>query len=74
MIEAVITLLIYICVLALVVYLVIWVLGAIGVPIPAMVLKIVWIIFALMCLLMVLRLLPLGHGRLLSQIAIALSA
>jgi hypothetical protein len=69
MIESVITLLIYICVLALVVYLVIWVLGAIGVPIPAMVLKIVWIIFALMCLLMVLRLLPLGHGRLFSQLS-----
>lgn len=71
MIESVIMMLIYICILALVIYLVIWVLGSIGVPIPDMVMKIIWIIFALICLLMVLRIvLPgLGGGKLFSQLS-----
>ena len=34
MIESVITLLIYVCVICLVVYLIIYVLGAVGVPLP----------------------------------------
>jgi hypothetical protein len=55
MIEAIISLLIYICILALVVYLIIWVLGIIGVPIPDKVIQIVWVIVALVVILMVLR-------------------
>lgn len=61
MIESVITLLIYVCILALVVWLVIWVLGQIGVPLPAQVIRILWVIFALIVLLMIVRLL-LGGG------------
>jgi hypothetical protein len=55
MIEGIIQLLIYVCVLALVVYLIIWVLGIIGVPIPDKVIQIVWVIVALVVILMVLR-------------------
>jgi len=51
MIEAVIYALIVICVIALVGYLVIWVLQQLGVPLPAMVIKILWVIFALICIL-----------------------
>lgn len=71
MIEGLITLLIYVCVLALVIYLVIWVLQSIGVPLPAMVIKIMWIIVALVVLLLILRLvLPgLGQGKLLGMLA-----
>lgn len=61
MIEAVIQALIYICVLALVVYLVIWVVTEVlGVPIPPKVLQIIWIIVALVVLLVLIRLLPIG--------------
>lgn len=56
MVEALITMLIYICILALVVYLVIWVLGQIGVALPPQVIKILWIIVALVVLLMLVRL------------------
>jgi hypothetical protein len=61
MIESVITLLIYVCVLALVVYLVIWVLEQVGIALPAQVIKIVWIIVALVVLLLIVRML-LGGG------------
>jgi len=61
MIEALITMLIYICILALVVYLVIWVLGQIGIALPPQVVKILWVIVALVVLLMLVRLV-LGGG------------
>lgn len=67
MIEGVIYALIYICLVALVIYLVIWVLTTvIGVPIPAKVIQILWVIFALICILILVRLvLPhSGLGRL----------
>jgi hypothetical protein len=51
MITTLITLLIYVCVVALVFYLIIWVLGSIGVPLPAQVLKILWVILALFVIL-----------------------
>jgi bacteriorhodopsin len=66
MLESVITLLIYICVVALVIYLVIWVLSSVGVSLPPQVVKILWIIFALIVLLMLLRLLLPHSGRLFS--------
>lgn len=57
MIESVIALLIYVCVLALVIYVVIWVLGQIGVSLPPQVIKIIWIIVALLVLLWFVRVL-----------------
>lgn len=65
MIEAVIYALIYICLLALVIYLVIWVLQTVaGIGLPAKVIQIVWIIFALICLLILVRLLLPHMGKL----------
>lgn len=62
MLTAVITLLIYICVIALVFYLVVWVVrDVIGVPIPPKVIQILWVIFALIVILMLVNLL-LGSG------------
>lgn len=55
MIESLITLLIYVCILALVIYVVIWVLGEIGVTLPPQVVKIIWIIVALIVLLWLAR-------------------
>src|SRR5262245_48002710 len=55
MIESIITLLIYVCLLALVVYLIIWVLGVIGVPLPEKVIQIIWVIVALIVVLMILQ-------------------
>ena len=52
MIASVITFLIYVCILALVIYLIIWVLrDVVGVPIPAKVIQILWVIVALICIL-----------------------
>lgn len=58
MLETVITLLIYICVIALVVYLVLWVLESIGVALPPMVVKIIWVIVILLVVLLLFRALP----------------
>lgn len=64
MLTAVITLLIYICIVALVVYLVIWVLrDVVGVPIPPKVLQILWVIFALIVILALVNLM-IGSGGL----------
>ena len=52
MIASIITLLIYIVLLAIVVYLVIWVLGIIGVPIPEKVIQLLWVVVALIAILM----------------------
>ena len=52
MLATVITMLIYVCIVALVFYLVIWVLrDIIGLPIPAKVSQILWVIFALIVIL-----------------------
>lgn len=67
MIEAVIYALIYICVLALVIYLIIWVLQTVaGIGLPPKVIQIIWIIFALVCVLILVQLLlpRLGFGKL----------
>jgi len=56
MLASVITLLIYICVVALVFYLVIWVLrDVVGLPIPAKVIQILWVIFALIVILWIVQ-------------------
>ena len=52
MLASVITFLIYVCVLALVIYLIIWVLrDVLGLPIPAKVIQILWVIVALIVIL-----------------------
>ena len=67
MIESVITLLIYVCVLALVVYLIIYVLGVVGIALPPKAIQIIWVIVMLVVILLIVRLvLPgIGHGHLL---------
>ena len=57
MIEAVIRFLIGLCLLVAAVFLVLWVIAAIGLAIPAMVVKILWIVVALIALLWLFRLL-----------------
>jgi hypothetical protein len=61
MIVTIITLLIYICVLALVIYLIIWVLGVVGINLPPKVIQILWVIVALIALLFIVQAL-LGGG------------
>ena len=57
MIEAIIYALIYICLLALVIYLILWVLGTVvGVALPPKVVQIIWVIFALVCILILVQL------------------
>jgi hypothetical protein len=56
MVESVITLLIYICVLVALAWLVIWVVTEIlGLPIPPRVVQIIWVIVALVVILLVYR-------------------
>ena len=55
MVESVILLLIYLCVVVGVAWLVIWVLGQLGVPLPDQVIKILWVVVVLICLLILWR-------------------
>ncbi len=55
MIEALLLSLIWIAVVVGVVFLVLWVLGQIGLPIPARVIQIVWVIVVLVILLILWR-------------------
>lgn len=69
MIESLIVLLIYVAIFALVVWLILWVLGIIGVSLPPRVVQIIWVIFALVVLLMIVRaMLPASGGLRLSGI------
>jgi len=62
MIATVITFLIYLCILALVIYLVIWVVrDVLGVPIPPKVIQILWVIVALIVILWLVQIV-LGGG------------
>jgi hypothetical protein len=62
MLASVITFLIYVCVLAIVIYLVIWVLRDIlGLPIPERVIQILWVIVALIAILWLVQMV-LGGG------------
>lgn len=64
MLEAVIGFLIWACIFALVVYLVVWVLrDVIGVPMPEKVIQILWVIFALVCILFLVKLVLPMSGR-----------
>jgi hypothetical protein len=63
MLPAVITFLIYICVLAIVIYLVIWVLrDVIGLPIPERVIQLLWVIVALLVILWLVQMVLGGGG------------
>lgn len=67
MVENVIFLLIYICLLVGLVYLAIWVLGRLNIAIPPMLMNIVWVIVVLIVILLCWRALsPFigGHGGL----------
>lgn len=55
MIEAIITLLIYAAVLAIIIYIVLYALQVIGVPLPGKVVQLVWLIFGLLVLLWAFR-------------------
>lgn len=65
MIQSVIMFLISVCIIALVFYLIIWVLrDVIGLPLPAKVIQILWVIFALIVLLFLVNLvLGIGGGN-----------
>jgi hypothetical protein len=63
MIEAIIIALIYICVAALIIWLVLYVLDSVmGWKIPAKVVQIIWVIFALLAVLWLLRAILPGIG------------
>jgi len=62
MLEAVVMGLIYIAIVVLVVYVALWVLEQLGLPLPAQVIKIIWVIVALVALLVILRLVLPGIG------------
>lgn len=55
MIEAIITLLIYAAILAIIIYIVLYALQIIGVPLPGKVVQLVWLIFGLLVLLWAFR-------------------
>ena len=62
MLASVITFLIYLCIFALVIYLVIWVVrDVLGVPIPPKVIQILWVIVALIVILWLVQIV-LGGG------------
>jgi hypothetical protein len=62
MLASVITFLIYICILAIIIYLVIFVLrDVIGLPIPAKVIQLLWVIVALIAILWLVQMV-LGGG------------
>jgi hypothetical protein len=63
MVEAVIKFLVTICLVALCVFLVLWVLAALGVALPPMVVKVIWIIVALIAVLFLVRMLRPYFGR-----------
>ena len=63
MLTAVITFLIYICILTIVIYLVIWVLrDVVGLPIPERVIQLLWVIVALIAILMLVQMVLGGGG------------
>lgn len=63
MLTSVIMMLIYVCVVALVFYLIIWVLrDVLGLPLPERVIQILWVIFALIVILMLVQMFLGGGG------------
>lgn len=66
MVESVIMLLIYICLVVGLCWLVIWVLGQLGIALPEPVIKVFWVIVVLVCILLLWRTFAplIGGGRL----------
>lgn len=69
MIESVILMLIYLCLLAICVYLVIWVLAQIGIVIPDNVMKLLWVIVVLVAILMIVKTILPGLGVRIGSVA-----
>jgi hypothetical protein len=55
MIEAVIYALIYLALVVLAIYVVLWIIGELGIALPAQVIKIIWIIVALVAILIIVQ-------------------
>lgn len=72
MIESVIMMLIWLCVLAIAIYLVIWVLEQLGISIPPQVMKIIWVIVVLVVVLMLVKNVLPSLGVRLSSVAYTL--
>lgn len=72
--------LLYVVIAAIVVYVIIWILQAIGVQLPAMVIKLLWVVVALIALILLVQLLlgglrpPFRVGAIESGATAALSA
>ena len=65
MLTSVITFLIYLCILAIVVYLILWIVqDVIGLPIPAKVIQLLWVIVALVAILWLVEMVLPGVGGL----------
>jgi multisubunit Na+/H+ antiporter MnhF subunit len=63
MLASVITFLIYVCLLAIVIYLVLWVLrDVVGLPIPEKVVQLLWVIVALIAILWLVQMVLGGGG------------
>lgn len=62
MIEAVVMGLIYLCVLVIAIYLIIWVLGQLGIAIPDNIMKVIWVIVVLVAILIIVRTILPGMG------------
>lgn len=63
MLASVITFLIYLCLLAIVIYLIVWVVrDVIGLPIPDKVIQLLWVIVALIAILMIVNMVTAGGG------------
>ena len=55
MIEAVIYAMIYLALVVLAVYVILWIIGELGIQLPAQVVKILWLIVALVALLIIVQ-------------------
>jgi hypothetical protein len=64
MIEAVIYGLIYLALLVLAVYIVLWVIGELGITLPPQVVKIIWVVVVLVALLIIVQTVVPGLPRL----------
>jgi hypothetical protein len=63
MLASVITFLIYVCILAIVIYLVIWIVrDIVGLPIPEKVVQLLWVIVALIVILWLVQMVLGGGG------------
>lgn len=68
MIEAVISGLIYLCILVICVYLIQYVLSALGIAIPENIMKIIWVVVVLVAVLILVRTILPGMGIRLAEV------